>query len=97
MSTSATSSSSGVILTVLFYLTPVVYTIQFVHAQSPRVALWIARNPLTPFTEAFRSAIYYREVPATLQIAECAAIGIGGFVIGYGVFNRLKARLAEEL
>ncbi len=88
---------SGVILTVLFYLTPVVYTIQFVHAQSPRVALWIARNPLTPFTEAFRSAIYYREVPATLQIAECAAIGIGGFVIGYGVFNRLKARLAEEL
>jgi lipopolysaccharide transport system permease protein len=88
---------SGIILTVLFYLTPIVYTLGFVQAQSPRVELWIARNPLTPFTEAFRTAIYYKEVPVTIQLAECAVIGIGGFLIGYAVFNRLKGRLAEEL
>jgi lipopolysaccharide transport system permease protein len=88
---------SGIILTVLFYLTPVVYTLQFVKEQSRTVELWIGRNPLTPFTEAFRTAIYYRKVPVTIQIAECAFIGIGGFIIGYAVFNLLKGRLAEEL
>jgi ABC-2 type transport system permease protein len=88
---------SGIVLTVLFYLTPVVYTLEFVNQQSHTVELWIARNPLTPFTEAFRTAIYYRQVPDILQIAECAVIGVGGFMIGYAVFNRLKVRLAEEL
>jgi lipopolysaccharide transport system permease protein len=88
---------SGIVLTVLFYLTPIVYTLQFVKAQSTEVELWIGRNPLTPFTEAFRAAIYYREVPVTIQIGECLGIGIGGFIIGYAVFNRLKGRLAEEL
>jgi lipopolysaccharide transport system permease protein len=88
---------SGIVLTVLFYLTPVVYTLQFVKAQSPRVELWIGRNPLTPFTEAYRTAIYYKHVPATIQLAECVVIGLGGFLIGYAIFNRLKGRLAEEL
>jgi hypothetical protein len=36
-------------------------------------------------------------VPDALQIGECLFIGIGGFLIGYAVFNRLKGRLAEEL
>jgi lipopolysaccharide transport system permease protein len=88
---------SGIVLTVLFYLTPVVYTLGFVRNQSPRVELWINRNPLTPFTESFRTAIYLRTVPPTIQLAECAFIGIGGFLIGYAIFNRLKGRLAEEL
>ena len=88
---------SGIILTVLFYLTPIVYTLDFVGEQSHAVELWIARNPITPFTEAFRSAIYYKQVPDTIQIGECIFIGIGGFLIGYAVFNRLKGRLAEEL
>ena len=88
---------SGIILTVLFYLTPIVYTLDFVGEQSQTVELWIARNPITPFTEAFRSAIYYKQVPDAIQIGECIFIGIGGFLIGYAVFNRLKGRLAEEL
>ena len=88
---------SGIVLTVLFYLTPVVYTLQFVDQQSHTVELWIGRNPLTPFTEAFRTAIYYKQVPVTIQLLECVGIGIGGFMIGYAVFNRLKGRLAEEL
>jgi lipopolysaccharide transport system permease protein len=88
---------SGIVLTVLFYLTPVVYTLTLVRERSHEVELWIGRNPLTPFTEAFRTAIYYRQVPVTIQLGECAFIGIGGFVIGYAVFNRLKGRLAEEL
>ena len=88
---------SGVLLTVLFYLTPIVYTLPYVQQQSERVAVWLSRNPLTPFTEAFRTAIYYKAVPPGAQIAECALIGIGGFLIGYGIFNRMKARLVEEL
>jgi lipopolysaccharide transport system permease protein len=88
---------SGIILTVLFYLTPVVYTLGFVRQRSPRVELWIGRNPLTPFTEAFRTAIYARQVPVAIQLGECVFIGVGGFLIGYAVFNRLKGRLAEEL
>jgi lipopolysaccharide transport system permease protein len=88
---------TGVILTVLFYLTPVVYTLGLVASRSHQVELWIGRNPLTPFTEAFRTAIYLKQVPVTIQLLECAFIGIGGFVIGYAVFNRLKGRLVEEL
>ena len=88
---------SGIVLTVLFYLTPVVYTLQFVEQRNHTVNLWIGRNPLTPFTEAFRQAIYYKEVPVPIQVAECGFIGIGGFIIGYAVFNLLKGRLAEEL
>lgn len=88
---------SGVVLTVLFYLTPVVYTLAYVQRQSDSVAVWLSRNPLTPFTEAFRTAIYFRAVPPATQIAECAVIGLAGFVLGYAIFNRLKGRLAEEL
>jgi ABC-2 type transport system permease protein len=88
---------SGVVLTVLFYLTPVVYTLGLVAERSHTVELWIGRNPLTPFTEAFRTAIYYKDVPVPLRIGECIFIGVGGFVIGYAVFNLMKGRLAEEL
>ncbi len=88
---------SGVVLTVLFYLTPVVYTLGLVAERSRTVELWIGRNPLTPFTEAFRTAIYYKDVPVPLRLGECAFIGVGGFVIGYAVFNAIKGRLAEEL
>jgi ABC-2 type transport system permease protein len=88
---------TGVLLTVLFYLTPVVYTLGLVASRSQTIELWIGRNPLTPFTEAFRTAIYLKQVPVTIQLAECIGIGVGGFIIGYFVFNRLKGRLVEEL
>ena len=42
-------------------------------AERRRSQLWIGRNPLTPFTEAFRTAIYYkRGARQRSQIAECA-------------------------
>src|SRR4029078_6082630 len=78
---------SGIILTVLFYLTPIVYTLEFVGEQSHTVELQIARTPTTPFTESFRSAIYYKQVPDALQIGECLFIGIGGVLLGDAAFS----------
>jgi ABC-2 type transport system permease protein len=84
----------GLVLMAWFFLTPVV----FPSSIYPQRYAWVFRlNPMTPFIDAYREAIYdvHRVPLATLGIT--VAIGAVGFLAGYAVFNRLKHRIVEEL
>jgi ABC-2 type transport system permease protein len=85
----------GIVLTVWFYLTPIIYPLT--NPAVARHARWFDLNPFVPFSEAYRDALYLGVVPSLERTSLCIGIGVVTFVICYAAFNRLKVRIAEEL
>ena len=97
-----TAQFVGIGLQVWFYLTPVIYTLDYV-AQAKIVVLGqpverlLSFNPMSRFVECFRNVFYDFRFPTwtdLLAITLAAAVSI---VAGYWVFRRFEGRLAEEL
>jgi ABC-2 type transport system permease protein len=84
----------GVGLTAWFFLTPVVYDYSLI----PERLRWIfSLNPMVPFVEAYRDALYRLDVPSATRIGVCTLIGVAAFAVAYAIFNRLERNVAEEL
>ena len=84
----------GVLLQLLFYATPIVYSLQTI----PEQFRWILNlNPMTYVIEGYRNIFYYQQVPDIGQIFGVIGIGIVVTIIGYMIFNKLQKRFAEEL
>ena len=84
----------GVILQLLFYATPIVYSIETI----PENYRWILKlNPMTYIIEGYRSILYYQQMPNLKILAGIFIIGIIVLIIGYTVFSHLQKRFAEEL
>jgi ABC-type polysaccharide/polyol phosphate export permease len=84
----------GIGLQVLFYLTPIVYTLEIVPANWQRV---LELNPLTAYVYAIRQSVYGLGLPTTtnwLVMGSSAAIGL---VAGWWIFSRYAPRVIEEL
>ncbi|HXU45692.1 MAG TPA: ABC transporter permease [Thermoanaerobaculia bacterium] len=80
----------GVLLTLLMYLTPVIYPYEIV----PERMRWIVRfNPLRSILEVFRDPIYLRKVPPLTHIAVCVAIALAALAIGAWAFRRSSDRI----
>jgi lipopolysaccharide transport system permease protein len=81
-------------LTLLFYVTPVFYSL----ARVPEEQRWILElNPLGALIESYRWALLGDAFPGTVQF--CAAVG-GSFaiaVVGLLVFRRLRPGFVDEL
>ena len=76
----------GVVLTLLFYATPVLYPVSLV---PPAVKPWLAANPLTPLAERLREIL----LTGSGLVAGDALIAIGAlavFAAGLWVFERLS-------
>ena len=84
----------GIAIQVLFYGTPIVYSIR--ELSNPLVNL-IKINPMTHIIEAYRSVLYYQELPDFISLGIVAAISVLLVVVGLKVFNKLQKRFAEEL
>lgn len=91
----------GVIVTALFYATPVLYPLEFAPEQYHDLILI---NPLTPIFVEARHWIIDPSAPGAVEAAggavhllPAAAIYIGICVLGVWVFNREAPRIAEEL
>ena len=76
------------------FLTPIMYTSEMVPEQLVPI---FNMNPMTPVIEAYRSILYYKEVPDLTTLFSAIAFGMVTFVIGEIVFSKLQKGFCEEL
>lgn len=88
------------------YLTPIIYPISLVQAQSDRIGAIVGPftmldiyklNPLERFTAVFRSLIYDNAWPTTIDSLVCVTAAAVSLVLGWWIFRRNEGSLAEVL
>lgn len=84
----------GVLLQLLFYATPIVYSLETI----PQNFRWILKlNPMTYIIEGFRDIFYYQTMPDVKMLGIILIIGLVLCVVGYLIFSKLQKKFAEEL
>jgi ABC-2 type transport system permease protein len=80
----------GVLLTLLFYLTPVIYPKDIV----PERLRWVVRyNPIRSILEVFRDPIYQGEIPPLSHLTVSIVIALLLLALGAWVFRRSSDRI----
>jgi ABC-type polysaccharide/polyol phosphate export permease len=80
----------GVILTLLLYLTPVMYPMSIV----PENLRWLVRlNPIRSILEIFRDPIYFGKVPPFAHLVVATGLALLFLVVGAIVFRRSSDRI----
>jgi ABC-2 type transport system permease protein len=82
-----------VLLMVMFYATPIVYSMEMVPAAMKNI---INVNPMTPIISAYRDILFYHVRPDLGQLGIVLGISIGLVIIGLIIFKRLQRGFAEE-
>jgi ABC-type polysaccharide/polyol phosphate export permease len=84
----------GVLLLLLFYLTPVFYTASAV----PEPYQWLYfLNPMAHLIGAYRTILIQGEPPGYLMLLSLGVVSAGLLGLGYTVFMRASYRFVEEL
>lgn len=84
----------GIIMQLLFYATPIVYSMDSV----PSNFKWLVKiNPMSYLIEAYRAIFYNKTRPSLHGLGIALIMGILLCVIGYLIFRKLERRFAEEL
>jgi ABC-type polysaccharide/polyol phosphate export permease len=84
----------GVLLLMLFYLTPVFYGLKNV----PPEFHWLLRlNPLTSYVNADRALLFYGRLPALVDVAIGGAAAVVALAAGIALFRRLQPGFIDEL
>jgi ABC-2 type transport system permease protein len=93
-----------VALSLMFYATPIFYTITLVAEKNVRLAHLVMLNPFAAIVQQSRYAILGDGHPSaaeaiggTLRLGAPLLIAIGILVLGWVVFSRRAPRIAEEL
>lgn len=81
-----------VVLTALFYLSPVFYPIALVPDTLRPVFM---ANPLAGLLTLYQSAVYEGQMPTTGLLLTVSAVAAGLFIVGYGIFHRYARLFAE--
>jgi len=80
----------GVMLTLLMYLTPVIYPQEIV----PQHMRWVVRfNPIRSILEVFRDPIYHSKIPPLSHLTVSISIAVIAFVLGAWLFRRSSDRI----
>lgn len=84
----------GVLMQLLFYITPIVYNPESIPADFS----WILKyNPMTYLISAYRSMFYLHQMPDMKPLLILLLIGIAICIFGYLIFNKLQKKFAEQL
>ncbi len=82
------------VLNLLFYGTPILYTIDMF----PKTLQWVLYlNPLAHLIDAYRSIFYWQTMPNLSSIVYLFCLAILVLVTGYMIFKKLEKGFAEEL
>ena len=84
----------GILLTLLFYMTPVFYDVA---AIPPRYAWLFNINPLVHLLGAYRHILLHGELPALMTMLHLGAYATVLLVLGYRMYMRLHYRFVQEL
>lgn len=81
-------------LLMLFYLTPIFYSLDNI----PHDYEWVLRiNPLTAVVNATRDVLMYGSVPALTDVAIAVPTAAGLFAVGWLLFARLEPDFVDEV
>lgn len=84
----------GLVLSALFYLTPIVYPIALV--PEPYRAL-VEASPLSTIVAAYRAFLLGSRPPGAWQLLVLAVVAFGTFAAGLALFRRSAQNFADEL
>ena len=84
----------GIIMQLLFYATPIVYSINSV---PEKFRLLVKLNPMSYLIESYRDIFYNKTMPSFHNLGIALAMGVTLVVVGYFIFRKLERRFAEEL
>ena len=82
-------------LTLLFFLTPILYPIEAVGAGP--VATLLRVNPFTAFTEAYQAILFYGRLPGPEAWGLMVLASAVSWVVGSALFDRLSDTLVEAV
>ena len=84
----------GVFMQLLFYATPIVYSMDSVPANFQ----WILRlNPMSYLIDGYRAIFYNKTMPNFQGLLIAFSMGVVLCIAGYFIFKKLEKRFAEEL
>jgi ABC-2 type transport system permease protein len=89
----------GIVMQLLFYCTPIIYSIDRVPEEIgpvPARAI-IQLNPMTQFVEMSRDAFYFLVWPSPLAVAGIVLTSVGSLAIGWAIFVRASRDVSEVL
>lgn len=81
----------GVLLSILMYLTPIIYPMKIVE-NTPYFPL-IRYNPVRSILEVFRDPIYQGEIPPLSHLSVCFGIALVALVVGAIAFRKSSDRI----
>ena len=81
-------------LSILFWLTPIVYPLAQV---SPKLKPLVLLTPLSPFIVAYQQMFYYRQWPDANVWMAATVYAFGALLIGSRLFLSVEDRLSEQL
>lgn len=84
------------VLTVLFFMTPILYSIRMLDRHDAVRAL-VAYNPLTPFILAYQETLFFGRLPGPASWLAMAAVSAGAWALGTALFGRLSDTLVEAV
>ncbi|MDD5827345.1 MAG: ABC transporter permease [Bacilli bacterium] len=82
------------ILSMAFYVTPILYTPDIF----PEKLAWVLKvNPMAYLVNAYRSIFFYQKMPDLIGLGVVSIFSIFLFMIGYLIFEKLQKGFAEEV
>ncbi len=84
----------GVVLTLWFYLTPVMYPVDIV---PDKYRIFYDINPNAVFIDAYRRVILYNQTPAFEKMFLGLAIAVVTFAVGYYLFKKMEPHFADRI
>lgn len=84
------------VLTVLFYMAPILYSINSV-SHIPAVKALVLANPFSPFVLGYQQALFYGQAPSAALWLAMAAVSLTGWLIGTWLYERLRDTIVEAV
>lgn len=85
------------ILTLFFFLSPIIYTMDLLVGKGFWVKWVVLGNPFTPFIMAYQSVLFLGEFPPWRLWVHMGALSFFAWVVGTWVFDRLSETLVESV
>jgi lipopolysaccharide transport system permease protein len=83
------------LLTLGFFLTPILYTIDSIHQRWVRALLRV--NPMTPYVLSYQDVFFFGRLPSLSDTFLMVAFALASVALGMTVFSRLRDTLAEAI
>ena len=82
------------IISMLFYVTPILYTPDYVPSNMKFI---LKLNPRAYIIDAYHSVFYYKSMPNLFELGIVFVFSLFVLLIGYHIFQKLQRKFAEEV